>query len=141
MTKNISKILSTLLFVFILGALISGKPVTDDEKFIDYKVDLKRQTLKFYWKDQSGCPFKNFQNLKDWLDSKGQKLLFAMNGGMYKPDNSPLGLYIEATKVITPLNRKSGIGNFYLKPNGVFYITIDSQANICTTETLRSILK
>ena len=57
-----------------------------------------------------------------------------MNGGMYKTDNSPLGLFIESTKVLTTLNTRSANGNFYLKPNGVFYITTDNQATICKTE-------
>ena len=108
MIKNILKISSTLLFVFILGAFTFSKPLTDDEKFIEYRIDLKKQNLKLYWKDDNNNPFKNFQNLKAWLDLKGQKLVFAMNGGMYKTDNSPLGLFIEATKVVTPLNKRSG---------------------------------
>ncbi|MEP6949814.1 MAG: hypothetical protein ABI863_11090 [Ginsengibacter sp.] len=42
---------------------------------------------------------------------------------MYKTDNSPQGLFIEKQKVLSPLDTSSGNGNFYLKPNGVFYIT------------------
>jgi uncharacterized protein YigE (DUF2233 family) len=61
------------------------------------------------------------------------QLIFAMNGGMYQTDNSPLGLYIENYKTITRLNTQSGSGNFYMKPNGVFYITRDNKAAICQT--------
>jgi uncharacterized protein YigE (DUF2233 family) len=114
-----------------------SRSLTDDEKFLDYRIDFKKQNLRLYWKDDKDQPFRSFQNLKDWLDQKGQKLVFAMNGGMYKTDNSPLGLYIEATKVLASINKKSGNGNFYLKPNGIFYITADSQAAICTTENFR----
>lgn len=57
-----------------------------------------------------------------------------MNGGMYKKDNSPQGLYIENQKVVSPLDTSSGTGNFYLKPNGVFYIKTDNTTGICTTE-------
>lgn len=57
-----------------------------------------------------------------------------MNGGMYKEDNSPLGLYIQEGKMINKINKKKGTGNFYLEPNGILYITKNKTANICTTE-------
>jgi len=56
-----------------------------------------------------------------------------MNAGMYKQDYSPQGLFIENKKLLHPLDTSSGTGNFYLKPNGVFYITFDNTAIICTT--------
>jgi uncharacterized protein YigE (DUF2233 family) len=78
--------------------------------------------------------FKNIGTLKTWLENKNEKLVFAMNGGMYKTDNSPLGLYIQDHKTIRRLNKANATGNFYLKPNGVFYITSTNQPFICTTE-------
>jgi uncharacterized protein YigE (DUF2233 family) len=33
----------------------------------------------------------------------------------------------------TPLDTTSGTGNFYLKPNGVFYVTTLDQPVVCTT--------
>ena len=107
--------------------------ITDD-RFVSYVVDIKKQDLKLYWKDDKQQNFKSILNLKTWLEKNNKKLAFAMNAGMYKEDNSPLGLFIENTKVISPLNTKSGNGNFYLKPNGVFYITTDNAPVICTTK-------
>lgn len=57
-----------------------------------------------------------------------------MNGGMYKPDKSPQGLYIENKKILSPPDTATGNGNFYLKPNGVFYITSENIPGICITE-------
>ena len=130
--------MTAFLFIFILGVFTSGRSVRDNDQFVDYRVDLKKQNLKLYWKDDNNQPFKSLQGLKAWLDKKGQKLVFAMNGGMYKTDNAPLGLFIEETKIIRPLNTRSGYGNFYLKPNGVFYITTDNTANICITEKFKA---
>jgi uncharacterized protein YigE (DUF2233 family) len=56
-----------------------------------------------------------------------------MNAGMYLKDFSPQGLFIENQNVIKQLDTSSGYGNFYLKPNGVFFITNDSIPHICTT--------
>ena len=112
---------------------LAQKEKINDERFISYIVDPKKQALKLYWKDDKQQNFKSIQNLKTWLENDHKKLEFAMNGGMYKEDNSPLGLYIEDQKTVIPLNTKNGNGNFYLKPNGVFYIAIDNSAVICNT--------
>jgi uncharacterized protein YigE (DUF2233 family) len=106
--------------------------ITDD-RFLSYIVDTKKQDIKFYWRNEKQENFKSIQNLKKWLDLNHKKLVFAMNAGMYKQDNSPQGLFIENQKAITPLDTSSGNGNFYLKPNGVFYITVDNLPTICTT--------
>ena len=46
----------------------------------------------------------------------------AMNGGIYDKAYAPLGLYIEKGRQLTPLNRASGGGNFFIRPGGVFYL-------------------
>jgi uncharacterized protein YigE (DUF2233 family) len=59
---------------------------------------------------------------------EGKSLRFAMNGGMYRYDLRPVGLYIENGRELAPANTAtitgapSQIPNFYKKPNGVFYI-------------------
>jgi uncharacterized protein YigE (DUF2233 family) len=105
---------------------------------VSYVVDPKKQELKFYLKDDKLAYFKSINNLKLWFDTKSKKLEFAMNGGMYKQDNSPLGLFIENRKIIKPLNTASADGNFYLKPNGVFYITTDNLPVVCNTTTFKN---
>ena len=115
-----------------LFAFIQKEEITDD-RFISYVVDPKKQDLKLYWKDEKQQNFKNIQNLKTWLEKDHKKLVFAMNAGMFKEDHSPLGLFIEDHKTKATLNKRSGNGNFYLKPNGVFYITTDNSAAICNT--------
>ncbi len=90
--------------------------------------------IKFYWKDDKGQILKSIQNLKQFIESKDQHLKFAMNGGMYKKDNSPQGLFIQNATTLSPLDTGSGTGNFYLKPNGVFYLTTDNKAVICQSK-------
>lgn len=109
--------------------------------FITYTVDTKKQELKLYWKDDKKEVFRSIQNLKNWLGKRNEKLVFAMNAGMYKQDNSPQGLFIENYKKLTPLDTGSGNGNFYLKPNGVFYITNNNFPKICETENFNDSAK
>jgi uncharacterized protein YigE (DUF2233 family) len=121
-----------ILSVFFLLALTPDQ-ISGSDKIVSYIVDINSQEIKFYWKNDSGKPYKSILNLKNRLEKKNETLLFAMNGGMYKEDNSPLGLYIEDGKVLSRLNTADASGNFYLKPNGIFYITQNKKAVICQT--------
>jgi uncharacterized protein YigE (DUF2233 family) len=91
--------------------------------------------IKLYWKDNNGQILGSLTNLKAFVEASGETLRFAMNGGMYLSDASPQGLFIENGVQYTPLNTGSGYGNFYLKPNGIFYITTDNKAVVCQTSS------
>ncbi len=122
--------LTFVLLTVIAGAIIH-KRITDDD-IVSYTVDPETQDLSFYWKDDKGQVLGSIQHLKEFLAKKRRKLVFATNGGMFKPDQSPVGLFIEQEVIVTPLDTTSGDGNFYLKPNGVLYITKYGKAVIRT---------
>ncbi|WP_264554493.1 phosphodiester glycosidase family protein [Flavobacterium sp. N1861] len=128
---------SVILILFIIlisSSFIFFKGQAKDDRFITYEVDLNDKEVKLYWKDEKDNNFKSIQNLKNWLETKDQTLLFATNGGMYKKDNTPQGLFIENFETKSNIDTLSGNGNFYLKPNGVFYIADNNQAKIDVTE-------
>lgn len=134
MNRNRIIILTILIAISTLGYIVFRKSMIEtDERFVSYIVNTKTQDIKLYWKNEEQENFKSIQNLNTWLDKNQKKLLFAMNAGMYKQDNSPQGLYIENQKLITQLDTTSGNGNFYLKPNGVFYLTTDNSPAISPT--------
>lgn len=66
--------------------------------------------------------FGNFRNVDEALARDGKKLAFAMNGSMYHPNRSPVGLYIEGGEEFSRIVTSEGPGNFGLLPNGVFCI-------------------
>lgn len=135
-----SKTSASLFLFLLLPALYVRfhKENKAGDPFVTYTVDVKKADLKFYWKDDKNTPFRSIQNLKTWVEKRNSRLVFAMNGGMYMQDNKPLGLYIENKKQITPLNTRSGAGNFYMQPNGVFYISTGNTAAICKTADLKN---
>lgn len=134
MTKDRTFILIALFVPVIVGILAcSEQQKYKDDRFISYIVDARSHDIRFYWKDDKAEHFKSIQKLKSWLDKRHRNLVFAMNAGMYKPDNSPQGLFIEDQKTQSPPDTSSGNGNFYLKPNGVFYISVDNSPVICMT--------
>lgn len=138
MKKKIAFLLLIIALISIGFLALSKNEIVEDELFISYIVNPKKQNLEFFWKNEKGENFKNAENLISWLKSKNKKLLFSTNGGMYKKDNSPQGLYIENTIIKSEIDTSNGKGNFYLKPNGVFYLTTDKNPMICKTEDFLS---
>lgn len=97
----------------------------DSSRFTVFEFDTSAEEIQLFLNDATGRPFHRLENLDKWLATKGKHLTFAMNAGMFKPDYSPLGLYITKGKELVPLNLSSGQGNFFMKPNGVFFLTAD----------------
>ena len=107
----------------------------EEDIFLTYQVDPKKQHIELFWKDDKGNILKSLGNVKNHAASKNKTLLFAMNAGMYTEDYGPLGLFIQDGKTIKAVNkRKTAYGNFYLQPNGIFYIDNNNKAVVCKTD-------
>lgn len=108
-------------------------------RYIVCTIDPQTDDLRLFWKNAEGEPHRYFSSVADSVSSEGQSLSFAVNAGMYLPDYSPSGLYVENGQELRPANTASVEGppakvpNFYKKPNGVFFID-DEGAGILTTE-------
>jgi uncharacterized protein YigE (DUF2233 family) len=97
-------------------------------------VDLKKAKLKMFWKDSQNQPFKTFQKLEQQLAKNGVKLLAAMNAGIFDKSYTPLGLQVQRGQKLHKLNsRTKAFGNFYMQPNGVFFLDARG-ANILSTQ-------
>lgn len=129
MIKNIIFPL-TLLLVLCLAC---KEKIQEDKNFVIYKANPKTQNIKFYWKNNRHEIIRSIEHLKNEMESGNERLVFAMNGGMFEPDNSPKGLYIENFKTLKSIDTLKGSGNFYLPPNGVFYLTQNNQPGIVET--------
>jgi uncharacterized protein YigE (DUF2233 family) len=117
----------------------STKKDYDTTRILAYEVNPKIEQLQFFWKNSQGDIYGNAKNLKEQLEANKQELVFAMNGGMYLKDQSPQGLYIENGIEHAPLDTKTtGYGNFYLQPNGIFYLTKDNRVAVSKTTTFRN---
>lgn len=88
--------------------------------------DLAEADMRLFLGDASGRPYRTFAALADDLAARNLDLVFAMNGGMYEDDFSPVGLHVEGGRELSPANtrsvREKPEPNFYKKPNGVFYV-------------------
>ncbi|MDT8857366.1 phosphodiester glycosidase family protein [Paracoccaceae bacterium Fryx2] len=70
-----------------------------------------------------GTPYGSFARIDAELATRGKRLGFAMNAGMYHPDRAPVGLLVEGGTARGRLVTAAGPGNFGLLPNGVFCVT------------------
>lgn len=124
-----------LLAVFLLALLPGCQPAYNktEANYISYRADPRRQALRLYWRDAQGHRYGSLGQLRQRITTQGDSLIFAMNGGMFNPTFAPQGLYIEDGRELAPLDTSAGAGNFYLKPNGVFYLTATGAAGICPT--------
>lgn len=84
--------------------------------------------LRMWLRGPDGAVLGGFAQVEATLAPAGQRLVFAMNAGMYHPDRRPVGLYIENGVAEGRLVTADGPGNFGLLPNGVFCIGEDSFA-------------
>ncbi len=104
-----------------LGPGIDLSPASfDGHQYVVVRIDLSQASLRLYWKNSAGEPFLTFDRLAQQSAPDG--LTFAANAGIFASGYVPLGLHVEDGRELVPLNSTSGSGNFYLQPNGVFFI-------------------
>lgn len=127
-------ILGGAIGVATAGLLRQPAPPRRSVQMLACEVDVRKQQLALFWKDDKGHILGNMQRLKDWAAEHGQRLVFAANAGMFNPQHEPQGLLIQAFRMRAPLDTLTkGRGNFYLQPNGVFFTTADGRAEVCPT--------
>jgi uncharacterized protein YigE (DUF2233 family) len=120
-------LLSPLLLLPLVDAVPAATAFSVQHQGVDfdvYRLDKgEEQELEFFWKRSDGTPYSSIHALREALQAEGRDLIFAINGGIYSEQFTPLGLYIEGGKRYYQLTRGDGGGNFFLLPNGVFYVT------------------
>lgn len=58
---------------------------------------------------------------RPYLKTRGLALAVATNAGIFSAERRPTGLHVQGGETLTPLSTEDGEGNFFLKPNGVFW--------------------
>ena len=84
--------------------------------------DPARDDIRLFWKGVDDKPYGSLAALADALSARGERLVFAMNAGMFAEDQSPVGLYIENRVRLHAADTRVGASNFHMKPNGVFWV-------------------
>ena len=91
-------------------------------EYIVCHYDLRRFRVGMRLRDGRGAPYGSVRAfVRGQSGAKGERLVFAMNGGMYHAGLSPVGYYVENGVRLARANTRKGPGNFHLLPNGVFF--------------------
>jgi uncharacterized protein YigE (DUF2233 family) len=106
----------------------------EDIDHIICEVDPAAYRIRLFHSGSDGKPYASLKSFEQAMAAQGRMVLMAMNAGMYHENLSPVGLYIEEGRTLSPIQRGEGEGNFFLKPNGVFMIGKDGHASILETE-------
>lgn len=78
--------------------------------------------IEIYSIDSHGRPLRSFADFERAYPGEARYVRFGMNAGMFQVDGRPLGLLVQRGRLVHRLNKRTGWGNFYLKPNGVFFL-------------------
>lgn len=89
--------------------------------------------LQLAWADGRGAALGGFAALAGSGLVDPARVRFAMNAGMFDSAGAPVGLFVANGQEQRPLNQQNGSGNFYLQPNGVFFVDARHQVFIRTT--------
>lgn len=118
-----------LLFGPLLG---QGSSTTFNGVTYDiYVADLANESLQFHFQTSEQ---QSFQSISGLVTALGGKAKFITNGGIFHPNGMPVGLYVEGGRTRVPLNDQAGVGNFFLQPNGIFYVNKWGKANLLQTD-------
>lgn len=127
-------------FLVLLTALLNVEAAHAGETPVEYQGTRYRtftcapDKVKLFWLDPTGKPFHQFSRLQEHLKSEGRKLRFIMNAGIFEEGGIPSGLLVVGGKIEHPLNTSPGVGNFFLQPNGVFYVDARGAHVVATSE-------
>lgn len=132
-------LLRCLLLTVVVAATTARAEVIEHRgvSFYVYQLDQTKEKLELHLSGKKGEP-NTFIKLAEKVSRKGRELKFAMNAGIFEGNFMPSGLHIAEGKTITKLNLNDFVKdresqftpNFFLKPNGVFFIREDGSADI-----------
>ena len=120
-----------LLFAAAFAMPAATTVVHHGHRYTVLTLDLREVTVDLV--GQRGGP-RAFDELPDGVA--------ATNAGIFHSPDRPVGLWAEDGRVLHALERGDGAGNFFMKPNGVFWIDgdgahIDDAARFVAPPTLR----
>ena len=142
---DILALLAVMIAIFLAGMPLAAHAACRDISFEDASYTVcgvsLAEDLRLFHSGPDGV-LGSFAAVDQTLAPMGLHLGFAMNAGMYHPDRSPVGLFVQDGAAQTDIVTSDGPGNFGLLPNGVLcvgatFAVIESRTYADTSPTCR----
>lgn len=131
-------LLVSLLFAGLLSTTLAETRRVERHGTIFHTYITTPDRISLFWLDPSGKPFHQFSTLQTFLVGQNKRIRFLMNGGIFEEGGIPSGLLVIDGKTLNPLNTNPGKGNFFLQPNGVFYVDHHGAHVLATSDYVRT---
>ena len=96
-----------------------------------------RHQIETAWTGSDGVPFRGFAAYAASRGEDAAPIAFAFNAGMFDQDGEPTGYFVKNGERLQTLDTAGGDGDFYSKPNGVFFGN-DQEWQILTSEDFQT---
>lgn len=114
-------LLAKLFKTLLLPAIAQGPceiRYVETKSFAVCEVRYEKHKLSLVLEDETGKPYATLARVqKAYPDA-----IVLGNAGMFHPSLAPVGLFVQQGKTRSKLNLSAGEGNFFMKPNGVFWM-------------------
>lgn len=97
--------------------------VFESSSLTDCTADPATDRIRIVVGPAGGPPYRSLVALAAARPRNAAPVEFAMNAGMFGEDGNPIGYTVVDRQKLHRLNRADASGNFYMKPNGVFFGT------------------
>lgn len=94
----------------------------DGKSYTVCTADPARDEIRLWLRGRDGTILGTFDRVDEMLAERGERLAFAMNGGMYHEDRRPVGHFRDPDREEMRVVTGAGPGNFGMVPNGVLCI-------------------
>lgn len=133
--KHLRHVIFNRFSVSCLALVVLGSfQLVPNEMYHTSIFNPKKVDIQLYYKDSAGAFLHDFTSLQTYVALQKKELIFATNAGMFHRSHAPVGLFVQKGNTVASLNFGDDRGNFYLKPNGVFYLTKKGEAKVVETE-------
>jgi uncharacterized protein YigE (DUF2233 family) len=131
-------VLWSVVVAFALAATKgNADPITFGQSSY-YTFIFRPHEIDLFWTDGAGIPLRQFARVQQVIEHQGKQVRFLMNAGIFEQGGIPTGLAIIEGREMRPINTAKGRGNFFLEPNGVFYIRGEEAFIVSTNEYVAS---
>lgn len=124
-----------LSLIILISALSSAFATDVSYRGTSYQTfETAPSRIKLLWKDENARLIRQLSVAQKILERQGKRPQMLMNGGIFEEGGIPSGLLVIDGITLRPLNLAAGRGNFFLQPNGVFYVDKANQAAVITSQ-------